>query len=1072
MSTPLSIGFRITSHLQQRLFVLSSPSQSFLASCAILIEGGLDVERLRLACETVAKRHEIFRATFVTLPGSKALYQVTNDSMQLSFAVREAGDLGEFDTTGGIDRLLHEQQLPRPGRDAGPPFRFSLMELSPKRCVLVLSASSLVADSRTLGNIVEEISRFYSGADPGTDHPVQQADYTERQQVLLQADDECARQGKLYWEQQDLASASSPPLPFEEKYLGSGRAQPESIDHDMSRNTFELVEAIAQRYSASASSVLLACWYSLLWRLSGKEDILVHYLSDGRDTLELKSAMGLFAKPLPVRMQFDPDPSFGEVVCRVEERTAAAVQFQTYLSWTDLPGTGNAAPVAFEFEPEFPSITAGEVRFSILRKSVCVQPFKLNLHVDWNKKGATLRFQYGAELARQEVERIARYYDRLLNGLLTNPLARISTVEILDEAELRHLIVELNETQQPYPSDQCIHQLFEAQVERTPDSPAVIFRDQVMSYAEFNAAANRLAHYLRAKGVKRGTRVGLCLNRGADMLIALFGILKAGGAYVPLFAEHPKSRRAHQLAETTSPVLVTQEAYLERLPDFAGEIVCMDRDAALLAAQPQTNPANVSTPNDLVYVMYTSGSTGVPKGVATRHQNVVNYTAFVCRKLGLPNDELRSFALVSYLNADLGKTSIFPPLVSGACVHVIGYDESVDGGLWADYVARNRIDVLKISPSHINALLASAAGRNVLPREYLIVGGEFFTWSMVQRVRNGGNCKIVNHYAPTEVTIGCLMYDVNENDHDAAYAATVPMGRPIANVDAYILDQHRRPVPLGVPGEIYLGGDGLSDGYVNQPVQTAERFVQHPFRSGKLIYRSGDCGRFLPDGNIESLGRTDNQVKIRGFRVELAEIEAALSRHPSVRQAVVIAPEVQPGDRRLSAFVLTSGPGASPDLHTYLRECLPDYMIPGEVRILDTLPLLPNGKTDRQALAELAQTRPESAYAAPRNHVEKVIASLWSEVLDRKEIGVYDNFFELGGHSLIATTVVSRLRTAFDIQLPLRTIFEHSTVAELAEIVQNIQREAVTNEEIARALAEVEKLSEEEVRRLLNEAES
>jgi amino acid adenylation domain-containing protein len=747
------------------------------------------------------------------------------------------------------------------------------------------------------------------------------------------------------------------------------------------------------------------------------------------------------------------------------------VEFQAYLSWPDLPGVGNTAPVAFEFEPDLPSFAVGDLRFSILRKSVCVQPFKLNLHVGWNKTGATAEFQYGAELTRPGVERISRYYERLLDGLLANPLARISTVEILDEAEVRHFIVELNQTRQPYPSDQCIHQLFEAQVERTPTKPAVVFRDRVLSYAEFNAAANRLAHFLRAKGVKAGTKVGLCLNRGADMLIALFGILKAGGAYVPLFPEHPKARRAHQLAETESPVLVTQAAYLDRLPDFAGEIVCVDRDAAMLAAQPETNPTNVNTPKDLIYVMYTSGSTGVPKGVATRHENVVNYTSFVCRKLGLPNDDLQNFALVSYLTADLGKTSIFPPLVSGACVHVIGYDESVDGGLWADYVARHRIDVLKISPSHINALLASATGRNVLPREYLIVGGEFFTWDMVRRVRKAGNCKIVNHYAPTEVTIGCLMYDVDENDPNAQYAATVPMGRPISNVDVYILDQHRRPVPLGVPGEIYIGGDGLSNGYVNQPAQTAERFVSHPFCPGKLVYRSGDRGRYLLDGNIESLGRADNQVKIRGFRVELAEIEAALSRHPSVRQAVVIAPEVQPGDRCLSAFVLTSGPDGSEDLRAYLRERLPDYMIPGEVRILDTLPLLPNGKTDRVALAALAQTRPEGAYAAPRNHVEKVIAKIWSEVLDRKEIGVHDNFFELGGHSLIATTVISRLRTAFDIELPLRTIFEHSTVAELAGFVQKAQQEAATAEEIARALAEVEELSEEEVRKLLNETE-
>jgi amino acid adenylation domain-containing protein len=691
--------------------------------------------------------------------------------------------------------------------------------------------------------------------------------------------------------------------------------------------------------------------------------------------------------------------------------------------------------------------------------------------VDWGEHQPSAELQYGTEFTSTEAARIARYFERVLKACVADPAVSLASIELLDEDELKYLLEELNQTQAEYPNGRCFHELFEAQVERTPEAAALVFRDRELTFRELNAAANRLARQLCLRGIGAGTRVGLCLDRGPEMIIGLVGILKAGGAYVPLLADHPKARIGQQMAESGAAAIVTQQGLLGRLSEFTGAVVCLDRDAESLAKQPDTNLHNSNTPSDLMYVMYTSGSTGTPKGVAVSHQNVVNYTSFLCRKLGMPDETVKHFALVSSLNADLGYTSIFPPLAGGGCLHVIPYEDSVDGRLWADYVASHRVDVLKITPSHLSALMASAPGRNVLPRRYLISGGEALSWDLVWKLHERGTCQVINHYGPTEVTIGVLTYDVAAGDQVASQSRTVPIGRPIANGEAYVLDRGQRPVPRGVPGEIYLGGAGLSRGYINQPGETALRFVRHPFRPAELLYRSGDRGRVLAGGAIEFLGRSDNQVKIRGFRIELGEIETVLLKHPLVRQAAVIARETQPGEKSLSAFLVLSEAVRAGGLEEYLRDRLPDYMIPARCHVLEKMPLLPNGKIDRQTLAEREQPGPERTFVAPRNAVEQGLAEIFAEVLKRKEIGIYDSFFELGGHSLVATMALSRLCAVFDVHLPLRTIFEAPTIAEMAEIIERIRGENESGEERARMLAELEQLSDEEVRKLLGEME-
>ena len=673
------------------------------------------------------------------------------------------------------------------------------------------------------------------------------------------------------------------------------------------------------------------------------------------------------------------------------------------------------------------------------------------------------------------MEGMAACFERLLRQVAQNPGLPASDLELLAEGERREIVEGFNQTREEYRLDLCFHHMFEQQVERTPHLTALVHGEQRLTYAEANARANRLAHYLRTRGVKPGVRVGLFVRRSADMIVSLLGILKAGGAYVPLHPDLPQARLARQIEETGVPILVTELGLLDRLAESGGRIFCLDRDQALLAAQPDTNPESGATPADPIYVIFTSGSTGIPKGVVTRHENVVNYTQSICRQLKQPVPSSAAglgFANVSTLSEDLGNTPIFAALASGGCLHMIGDEVLMDGQAYGALAEREQIDVLKIAPSHLRALLASGDPAKVLPRKHLIVGGERLRWDVVRQVKEAGRCAIMNHYSPTETTIGCVTCDVDGNMWLESFAAVAPLGRPIGNTVLYVLDRKLRPVPVGVPGELFIGGAGVSNGYLNSPEMTAARFLLDPLNpeSGRRFYRSGDRARFLPRGFVEFLGREDDQVKVRGFRVELGEIEAVLSRHPAVKHAVVLLKETPVGDQALTAYLVAPGKPAPGELRGFLGRQVPDYMVPAGFVFLDSFPLNANGKIDRRALAALvhAVTAPEAAPAGSLGPMEEALIGIWREVLGRDDIGVDDNFFELGGHSLLATLVISRVRAAFQVQVPLRSVFEAPTVAGLAEIIAKIQAEAREEEELASLLREVEGLSDEEARKLLD----
>jgi amino acid adenylation domain-containing protein len=644
-----------------------------------------------------------------------------------------------------------------------------------------------------------------------------------------------------------------------------------------------------------------------------------------------------------------------------------------------VPGTGfgSEPPVSFEFVAPAAAKTPERLSFAVEQISACNDHFRLKLSAVQSTDGLTLYFCYdSSRFTRESIERIVGSFQTLLAAAVANPDVPVSRLPLLPKAEQRHLIVDWNRTAAEYPRDKCLHELFEAQAALAPDRPALRFNDVLLSYRELNERANQMAHYLQSLGVGPDSLVGLCVERSAEMMVALLGILKAGGAYVPLNPDNPKPRLIQQL--TGAIALITEQKMLDQMPEFAGKTLCLNRDTHLWVNLPLTNPASQTTPENLVYVIYTSGSTGLPKGVAVRHRNLVNYSHFITQRLRLDqHSEGLHFGTVSTIGADLGNTCIYPALISGGCLHVIGYDVSTDAQRFARYTGQYPIDVLKIVPSHLQALLQSVEAKQVLPRKFLIMGGETLTPMLLETIQGlDASCEVFNHYGPTETTVGSLTLRLTDYNWKNSPSASIPIGRPIANTQVYILDALEQPVPTGVVGELYIAGDGVRAGYLNQAERTAERFVPNLFADdpSTKMYRTGDLARYLPDGNVEFLGRGDDQVKIRGFRIELGEIETVLAKRRGIKQAVVLAREDQRGEKRLLAYVVADREqGNSPqELRTYLKEQLPDFMVPSAILQLPKIPLTANGKVDRQMLPEPEAV--ESKCSSLRRHQPKKVS--------------------------------------------------------------------------------------------------
>ncbi len=930
-------GFRLSPQ-QRQLWAMQQRGEAlpYNAQSVMLIEGELDRAVLSAALRMVVARQEIFRTTFQCWTGMTIPLQVIGEQSLEAEGCFDLSRTEEQSLDAEVRELLAKLRETNFDFERGPLFQASLVKLSESTHLLAITLPGLCADAVTLRQLVSEIGLCYAaclrGEEPSGEQ-IQYADFAEWQNDLCEAED--TKKGRAYWRKLQLPSTFRHfKLPFETRVESNAAFRPQLFGWPLNHDLASRIEAIAAATATTPQSFLLACWQALLWRLNPGEEGVIGVAFDGRRQEGLTEAMGLYARYLPLRSEPE-NLSFSELLRRVNQQFLEIFKWQEYFILEQIEGANESAdavsffPICFEFEERNESYAAAGVRFSSYSQRSCIARYKLKLTCAQRENAFFAELHYDANLIPDfHIERLAGQFSRLVESAAADLETPVAELEILSQAEREKLLIDFNNTKATFPPGHCIHHLFEQQAAHTPQALALVYEEQQMSYQELNARSNQLAHYLQRMGVRAETRVAICVERSADMLIGLLGILKAGGAYVPLDPALPNERLAFMLDDAQPLLLLAKESSRSNLPAESCPVLWLDADSELFAQEDTGNPSSQVAAENLAYIIYTSGSTGRPKGVAVEHRQLTNYVNAIWQRLDLP--PAASFAMVSTFAADLGHTALYPTLCSGGALHLLSQERASHPEAMAEYFGRHRIDCLKIVPSHLSALLNSNEPQRLVPRRRLVLGGESSDWQLIERLHKlRDDCIIFNHYGPTEVTVGALVYQVN-SENDERFTASPPLGRPLANTQVYLLDSYLRPVPLGVRGELYLGGAGVTRGYLNRPELTAGKFIPHPFtdQPGERLYKTGDVARYLPDGNIEFLGRIDRQVKLRGFRIELGEIEAVLNQHPAVREAVVTLRADANRNQSLVAYLTTK--------HQPLRELAGRvrYQLPNGLRIV------------------------------------------------------------------------------------------------------------------------------------------
>jgi amino acid adenylation domain-containing protein/non-ribosomal peptide synthase protein (TIGR01720 family) len=1031
-------GFQISPQ-QKRLWLLQQETdhQPYRVQCAVLVEGDIEYTILEKAIHNVWAKYEILRTSFPTLAEMAVPLQVIGEEPSIKLNYYDWQDLDPESQQINIDRFFQENNELYFDLEKGFTSKVDIIKKSDNQYILLIATSSICADRISLHHLLHDIIATYDAYSHKREleeTPLQYADISAWQNELLTGEE--AETARDYWHNQKVSNSLIGKLPNERRVNQKQIFEPQAITINFDSAILTEITAIAQKHTVDISTVLMACWQILLWRLTNKSEPILAWCSDGRNYEELQSAVGFLAKSLPIRIQPQEEHILIDILKQLDEVINQVSQWQDFFNAEEFLAENQDSqelsflPFAFEFVSQSSKYFASNVTFSIQKIYSCIERFKVKLLCWQQSDSLAAEFYYDTNLFEQEdIERLAAQFQTLLISVINNPETSIAQLKILSPQERQQLLGEFNNSKTlPHPY-LCIHHWMEAQANSTPNNIAVVFDNQQLTYQELNAKANNLANHLASLGIKPETIVALCVERSLDMIVGILGILKAGAAYLPLEPSLPETALTFRLQDAQVSVLLTQKHLAEKI-NFQAQVVCIDAD---INNSPQNNILKPASPENLAYVIYTSGSTGKPKGVAVEHRQIVNYVNGILEKLDLP--EAASFATVSTFAADLGNTAIFAALCTGGCLHIIAEDVATDPVAFADYNYRHSIDCLKIVPSHLSALLSGSHGEKLLPRQRLILGGEAATWNLIKRVRElAPECKIFNHYGPTETTVGVLTYPVEEISTDTL-SNTVPLGRPLANTQIYLLDNYYQPVPFGVIGEIYIGGDNVARGYINQPELTNERFIPNPFssESNARLYRTGDLGRYQPDGNLEFLGRIDDQVKIHGYRIELGGIEAVLRQHSQVKEVVVAAREDHSGKKQLVAYMVGQEDLKSAEMRDFIKQKLPEYMLPSQFVFLKALPLTANGKIDKKALPAPDVVKPElqATFVAPRTPVEIALAKIWAELLNLEQVSVYDNFFELGGDSIISIQAIAKANQV-GLRLTPKQIFEHQTIAKLA----------------------------------------
>ncbi|HEY6349037.1 MAG TPA: amino acid adenylation domain-containing protein [Candidatus Angelobacter sp.] len=896
------------------------------------------------------------------------------------------------------------------------------------RWVILDLMHHLISDHVTLQFIREEIQAILRGDAENLPEPLPFRNF------IAQARLGVSREEHEAFFAQMLGDVDEPTAPFGLTDAQGDGSRIVEARREVDLDLCQRMRGQARTLGVSVASMCHLAWALVLARTSGRHNVVFGTVMFGRmqGGEGADRAMGLFINTLPLRVCVGGEGvrasvrKTHELLTQLLRHEHASLVLAQRCSGVRAPAPLFTSLLNYRHEGDGESVSMGGRETDETRASMEVlggkerNNYPFGLAINDLGDGMSLEVKVDRSIDPQPVGALMHTaLESLIKALEADPELAVRRVEVLPAAEREQLIHGWNQTEMGYSPGKCIHVLFEEQVKRTPKLPAVASQGEALSYLELNRRANRLGHYLRKQGVRPDERVAICMKRNVEMVVALLGIMKAGAAYVGLDAGYPDERLHYMIEDAGVRIVLTQQVLAEKLRGSGARLVCMDEEAqqARIAEESERNPKPVTAMENLVYVIYTSGSTGKPKGVGIEHRQLVNYVQGIRKdleELGL--GAKAKYATVSTLSADLGNTAIYPSLVSGGELHIIGEDHMLDGQRLGEYFEREKIDCLKIVPSHLAGLRGAKGGEKVMPRKVLVVGGEASTWHWVKQWQTASECAVINHYGPTETTVGAVRFRVAKEAMEEE--GIVPIGQPLGNVQLYVLDPHMELVPVEVPGELYIGGAGVGRGYLNRADVTAERFVPDLFSDpGQRLYRTGDLVRRRKDGNIEFLGRIDQQVKIRGFRIELGEIEAALREQPGVEQAAVVAAEGESGSKRLVAYLIPSSASENQvdveSLRVRLSSLLPDYMVPAVYVLLKEFPLNANGKLDRKRLppsdAAAYMTR---GYEAPMSEAEATVARIWEEVLKLERVGRNDNFFELGGHSLLAITVIERMRKA------------------------------------------------------------
>jgi len=1045
------VGRLPLSFAQERLWFLEQLEGALTAynmPSAHRLKGRLDFEALRCALEWVVQRHETLRTTF-------ELYK--DNPVQIISEI-ERFELPQMDLTI-CSPEKRETEIIRLNRvEADRPFnlkrdpmlRACLLRLAENEHVLLLTLHHIASDGWSIGILWRELSESYASFAANLEPdlpslPIKYVDYALWQRDQLKG--KRLKELLQYWRVQ-LEGISLLELPTDHARPALPSYHGARCEFEVSRELFGRLQSLARDEGATLHMTLLAVLQVLLSRYSSQTDVAVGIPSAGRNHADLEGLIGFFVNTLVVRSDLSGNPSFRVLLGRVRETSLGAydhqdLPFEKLVEELNLERDPSRSPL---FQVLFQLLDFGDGEQKLGELEIANMPsvservrFDLEVHL-WQKPDKLSGvIVYSKDLFDDSrIVRMVGHFLTLLESVAADPGMRLNELPMLTDAERQQLLIEWNDTAVDYP-DKCIHELFEEQVERAPGVVAAVFENQELTYGELNKQANRLAHSLIEKGVGNETLVAICVERSLEMIVSLLAILKAGGVYVPLDPDYPEARLTFILEDCREPLLLTTEALSKHFTGFEGDRLILNEDSSL-TGQSDENPRVSTDPENLAYVIYTSGSTGYPKGVEIPHRGVVrlvcenDYCRFDCDRVFL------QFAPVSF---DAATFEIWGALLHGARL-VIAPPGRYAIDRIPELIAQHRITTAWLTAGLFNQFVDGDSG--VLSGiEELLIGGEILSTKHVSKaLKRLPGTRIINGYGPTEITTFASTFRIERGED----YSTIPIGKPIANTQVYILDKALHPLPIGITGELYIGGAGLARGYLNQPELTAERFIEiEVLGKTERVYRTGDLCRWRADGNLEFLGRIDQQIKIRGFRIELGEIEAVLSTQLGIMESVVLAREDTLGEKRLVAYVVLDqeNPTSTVALRRALAEKLPGYMLPTAYVSLDTLPLTTNGKLDRNALPvpELDRSAAGVVYTAPRTPIEESLASIWKEVLGLKQVGIHDDFFELGGHSLQATRVVSRIGLVFEVNLPLRRLFDAPTIHNLANSINLLRGDEV-----------------------------